>query len=346
MREMAVANGIPEKWADIHREGKFYPMAAYKALIAFQSDYWTKLSPKDFGQINEYESATLHAIKKYMGETMLNAMLNKIVADIASLFSVGRGMNDMQKEMLVEVIKDEYMAYTLTDFRLFMKMLVKGTLGSTYDRFDAPTFMEMLGKYDYEKMVYFEMHGSDPDKKQVKLDDIIQKLDGQKLLASPDSPGFDLKRAIEGAIAKFEERKLNEILKEDTRFTYHSLDSYFKDIVRQKLKPSVDHNWAEEQQDVAYAAIEKEATKFAKQEIEKLEAQFKQDAKINDVKPKYLNDYIGSRKAQWLVELNKSNEKGSPKTNDQSSDQKPSSRNGKEKISQNTARKGHPQKAN
>jgi hypothetical protein len=94
----------------------------------------------------------LSVIQKISGDQNLAQALGFIIVDFAASYNLIRPLSgDQVADIAVELISD-YWAYRFEDFIAFFQLARRGTYGKIFDRLDLPTILEMLGKYDAERV--------------------------------------------------------------------------------------------------------------------------------------------------------------------------------------------------
>lgn len=98
------------------------------------------------------------ALKREMGEMVLNALLTLAVSDLVNSFNIGKTMNDEQIVFVVETIKTDYYFIRPDELKYCFNQAKKGRYGQIYDRIDCATICQWIDKYLVERLeVIYEL---------------------------------------------------------------------------------------------------------------------------------------------------------------------------------------------
>jgi hypothetical protein len=118
-----------------------------------QSRHLSDLLPKvkTVNDVLQDTSPSIARMIKTEGEQDVTDALFILITELVNFYNIGKTMSEAQISQTVELIKDCYTLFKISDFTLCFKRAKMGRYGKVYDRMDGQIILEWLDMYDKER---------------------------------------------------------------------------------------------------------------------------------------------------------------------------------------------------
>lgn len=113
--------------------------------------YLQEIQPKTIEDVLKSKTGGLTRIIKNHGLNAAKAMLIVLINDLLDFFNYNRTMTINQIGQTIELIIDNYGAYTPEDFKICFNAIKIGKYGKFYEGIDGGKILEMIKQYDIER---------------------------------------------------------------------------------------------------------------------------------------------------------------------------------------------------
>ena len=138
---------IQERWNLLKSEGKFEIEKASLALAAKSKGWVDGIKPTSIQEALNLETPSLATIKKYMGNSVMESILRKMIYDVSDFYNIGNGLTDRAIEIISELIFEDFYHLSIADIKLCFRLARKGKFGQTYNRLDGEIIIGWFNQY-------------------------------------------------------------------------------------------------------------------------------------------------------------------------------------------------------